>query len=483
VSVTTKRNPKSRKYNRKQPILTWLKGLVSRYDHCPGEYNPEAGKITPVKGTRITNKQMMALINRSDGVWWTALNNELILRHVTGQQVRYGSGNERLDKDTLANLDIDCHDAGTPEEAHEFIKYAADVLGKGSIFAEPSTNKTGAHGYVVIDRYDPETCKGESAGAVNDGLFSLELFLNRLLRNGRPDGQPWNITGVEIKGNCAKARWDDQGRCVGYTAGSLMKLPQTFMDSPEREQELRNTARFSLTELGALHRKKVPNYLASPTTKVGSRITDPRLGVTSKTGGSTKSHPIKRREIERIGSEYANLAHRLFPNVLLTKSRHVATREDQAIYLCILAFCTDTQPDDKAMPSRRIYSTWKAMKTAQDVSRAPDHGRIAAMRNHLSKTGNIDWYDNQFWTPDKPEFRPDRVQKGVCCKYSLKKQLMLELGFTASGVQRETIASTRTHLSQYHTSLALYYSENETTSDYIRPQRVGWASEYWGVAA
>jgi hypothetical protein len=476
VSVTTKRNTKSRK-SCKQPILTWLKGLVSRYDHCPGEFNPEAQKIAPAKSTRITNKQMMALINRSDGVWWTALNNEVILRHVNGQQIRYGSGNERRDKDTLAKLDIDCHGAGTPEEAHEFIQHAAEVLGKGDIFAEASTNRTGGHGYVVIDR------EGESAGAVNDGLFSLELFLNRLLRNGRPDGQPWNITGVEIKGSCAKAKWDAEGRCVGYTAGSLMKLPQTFLDSSEREQELRNTARFSLTELGALHRKQLQNYLASPTTKVGGRITDPRLGVTSNVGGSTKSHPIKRREIERIGSEYSNVAHRLFPSVLLTKSRHVATREDQAIYLCILAFCTDSQSDDKAMPSRRIYSIWKAMFDAKEVYRAPDHGRIAAMRNHLSDQGLIEWTEYCFWTPDKEDFRPDETIKGICCKYSLSRKLMVEFGFMSFSRQRETIASTREKKSRFHPILSLYYPEEEAQEYQIRPQRVGWASEYYGMAA
>jgi hypothetical protein len=317
--------------------------------------------------------------------------------------------------------------------------------------------------------------------------MSLDHFLNRLRRMGRPDGRPWNITGVEVRGFCAKVRWDADGNCVGYTAGSLMKLPQTFLDSPEREEELRSTAKFTLTQLGALHRKPLRDYLSDSPNDSKGGTTDPSISCPPAGLGcrSTKTHPIKRREVERIGSEYANAAHRLYPSILLTegKSRHVVTREDQAIYLCILAFCTSTQSEDKAMPSRRIFAIWKAMFDAKDVSRAPDHGRLAALRNHLSDSGKLDWYSNDFWCPDKPTFQGKGIEKGVCCKYSIKKQLMLELGFTSADTQRETATRTRIETTQYPDILSFHYPQEDRAIEGIRPQRIGWASQYWGLAA
>jgi hypothetical protein len=461
--------------SRRQPITAWIKSRVSQYDHCPGEYNPEAGKIVPAQGTRTSNKQFIGLINR-EGPWYSKLNNELLTRHTTGQQVRYTSGSTDKTTDNLANIDVDCHGKGTPKDAYEFVEHASQVLGQ-PIFAEPSTNKTGAHGYVTVDR------EGEGSAAVNDGLFSLEAFLNRLMRMGRPDGTPWNISGVEVKGSCAKARWDAKGKCTGYTAGSLMKLPMTFLDSPEREEELRGTARLSLTQLGALHKKKLPDYLsAAPKESTGGN-TAPSISCPHKVS-STKSHPIKRYHIERLETTYGATARKVFPEVVRSESsRHVADRYSQSVYLLVVAYCTDSQGDDKAMPSKRIYAIWKALYDEGDVSKAPDHGVIAALRNHLSQNGNIEWVDNQFWTPDKPNFRPDGTQKGVCCKYSLNHKIMAEFGFTTQCVQRETIASTRIHSSQYHTILAAYYDNDDPTTDYIRPQRVGWASEYYGMAA
>jgi len=258
-----------------------------------------------------------------------------------------------------------------------------------------------------------------------------------------------------------------------------MKLPMTFLDSPEREQELRNTARLSLTELGALHRRIVPNYLQDACTD------EAPLSANWQGTRSTKNHPIKRSEIERITSTYSIAAHRLFPEVLRCKgkSRHVANRVDQSIYLCVVAFCTDTQGEDKAMPSWRIYSIWKAMFDAKEVDRAPDHGRIAAMRNHLSDQGHIEWTEHRFWTPDKEDFRPDETIKGVCCKYSLSRKLMVEFGFLSFSRQRETIASTREERTQYHPIPSLYYGDEAQETDLVRPQRVGWASEFYGMAA
>jgi len=80
-------------------------------------------------------------------------------------------------------------------------------------------------------------------------------------------------------------------------------------------------------------------------------------------------------------------------------------------------------------------------------------------------------------------FKADKPCKGICCKYSLAKELMLELGFASSSGARETNASTSSETLQYHPILTVYSDEGVPSEDFIRPQRVGWASQYYGVAA
>jgi hypothetical protein len=494
VVPPTQKTKAKKKNFRHRRMTAWIKSHVSTSDHCPGKFDRAAGKIIP-KG-RITNAQAMAQINREEFRRYPSLTNIEIGRNCTGQEVQYASGNIARDHDNLACIDVDCHGRGTPQDAFDFLAHVETEVLRQKIFQENSTNKGGGYGYVLINR------QGENSAAVNDGLLSLELLLERVRRNGRFDGTPWNITGVEVRGRCSKTQWDAEGRCIGYTAGSLMRLPQTFLDSPEREAGLRNTARLSLTQMGLTHTpyspwplvdyvgEKAKSSAPPPPTKrsgVGEYPTpDLQCPEDREYRRSTRNHPIKRREIERIDSTYANVAAKYFPVTLRCHgllSRHICTREDQAIYLCVQGHCTSTQGDNKAMPSKRIYTIWLAMWKEGSVSRAPDHARIAAMRNHLSKTGQIDWYSHEFWTPDKVRFKADKPCKGICCKYSLAKELMVELGFPTSPGARETIASTTSETLQYPPILSLFSDGGVPSEDFIRPQRVGWASHYYGVAA
>jgi hypothetical protein len=98
------------------------------------------------------------------------------------------------------------------------------------------------------------------------------------------------------------------------------------------------------------------------------------------------------------------------------------------------------------MPSRRIGAIWAAMFKGKEVNRPHCVKRVAAIRNHLSDLGLIAWQDERYWAPDKAGKPGCETRKGVCCKYSLSKQIMEELGLASreEGVlgSRESTAGT-----------------------------------------
>jgi hypothetical protein len=124
--------------------------------------------------------------------------------------------------------------------------------------------------------------------------------------------------------------------------------------------------------------------------------------------------------------------------------------------------------------------------------------RVAAIRNHLSDLGLIDWQDERFWSPDKEDKFGGGVRKGVCCKYSLSRDLMIELGLVdrEEGLpgSRESTAGTDPEIITF-THDTPGNSRRSTPIDpeimvllglkrpVIRPTRVGWAGEYWGREA
>ena len=214
-----------------------------------------------------------------------------------------------------------------------------------------------------------------------------------------------------------------------------------------------------------------------------------------KRRGSTRNHPIPRAVVEQIDSVYLTVALKHVSEPIPTSGRHVATADDVAIFLAIIAYITCHQGDDKAMPSRRIGAIWDAMYREKSIMRPHCVKRVAAIRNYLSDLGLIDWQDDRYWVGDKATKFGGEIKNGVCCKYSLGAQLMEELGFgeiveDGSG-SRESTAGTS------HETLPFTQSTPGATSEttpidpqvlrllslerpVIRPVRVGWASEYWG---
>jgi hypothetical protein len=217
--------------------------------------------------------------------------------------------------------------------------------------------------------------------------------------------------------------------------------------------------------------------------------------------GSTRNHPIPRAVVERIGSLYYNIAKKYSPKPIPTSpslDRHVATTEDVAIFLAITAYITQHQGEDRAMPSRRLESIWNAMYESEEVSRPHCVKRIAAIRNYLSDMGLIDWQDERYWSPDMPDRFNKETRKGVCCRYSLDRKLMEELGFGNQNKEsvkvRESTAGTDADIYPLTPEIPKTTTQHTPIDPQIlrllgierpviRPTRMGCASDYWGREA
>ena len=57
---------------------------------------------------------------------------------------------------------------------------------------------------------------------------------------------------------------------------------------------------------------------------------------------------------------------------------------------------------DGSLPTARFKSLWEAMLEKGDIVRGWDYKRFAAMRNHLSSLGLLEWEDERYspgtWT-------------------------------------------------------------------------------------
>jgi hypothetical protein len=417
-----------------------------------------------------------------------SISHRMLWEHQVGERTLCFTGNgQKKAPESLFLIDVDCKDRPNPVQARQFLedlKADPHVPDFARLFVEPSSSGGGAHGYGVLVK-----SPGLGAEAVNNCLKALQVYVRRRLAEGHPLGLYGDITDVEIKGTCFVPDWKDE-RCVEVRCGQLAKIPVTALDRP---REFLGLAKVPVEVLCRLHSAPIAFPEAS-LAAASSKTTD----VSPRRKGSTRTHPIPRAVIERIGSVYSAVAHKYAPRPLPTSGRHVATVEDVAIYLAIAGYITLHQGEDKAMPSRRIEAIWNAMYKAEDVRRPHCVKRVAAIRNHLSDLGLIAWEDERFWSPDKCGRFGGNAQKGVCCKYGLSPEIMEELGLsgqeTGLSQARESTAGTDPVILPFTLSREKAM-ERETTTDphdlrllnlerpVIRPIRVGWASEFWGREA
>jgi hypothetical protein len=192
--------------------------------------------------------------------------------------------------------------------------------------------------------------------------------------------------------------------------------------------------------------------------------------------------------------------------------------------LAIVGYITTHQDQDKPMPSHRIAAIWDALYEEGSIERPHCFKRAAAIRNHFSDLGLIDWQDERYWVGDKANDFGGKIKKGKCFKYSLGLKIISELRLAAEKKQvvgsRESTAGTKPERLQFSSSSKEIILEDRfigsrestagTSSErlqfsssrkeispiddqilklsdlerpVIRPTRMGWASEYWGCEA
>ena len=421
----------------------------------------------------------------------SSITHRMLWEHQVGKRTLCFTGTGRIrDLESLFLIDVDCKDQPNPSQARQLLD---DLMADpnlpdfANLFVENSTSGGGAHAYGVLVK-----TPGIDDVTVNGGLKCLQAYLRRRLAEGHKLGLYGDISDVELKGGCPVFEWE-KGRCVHVQCGQLAKVPVTALDRP---REFLALARIHHSVMRRLRHQ--PIEFPQPSSPESTTAPNP---ASSERKGSTRTHPIPRAIVERIGSEYLAVAQSFAPEPILTSSlsdRHVATAEDVAIYLAITAYITLHQGEDKAMPSRRIGAIWTAMYKSREVGRPHCVKRVAAIRNHLSDLGLIDWQDERYWSPDKAGKLGCETRKGVCCKYSLSTELMAELGFMGQeeGVpgSRESTAGTGPEIIPFPI-VTIDIPRRNTSLDspvmtlpgierpVIRPTRVGWASEYWGREA
>lgn len=428
------------------------------------------------------------------------ITREMIARHLRSSDdgsVRRllvtGNGDPGSPK-TLIIVDVDAKAPDDPDlarlQSRRFIgdyMRSRSSLNVGEVFSERSDGGSGAHAYLALRKSARGTSpKGggtprySSAREVNEALNILESDMRQFLAEGWARDDYLQITGVEIRGTCLTRRVADDGD-VHVTLGRLGKAPVTILDYAEGFAAIPNVDEAAIRAL-AVRSEASDLDLRRPGFQVRSFGPDPSSSAgrpIRMVRGSVAGHPIPRKIVERIGSEYSLQAHRLMAGPLGTTGRHVATVEDLAIILAILGWITANQGADRALPVRRIHSLWKAMYDAGDVARSPDFKRIAVLRNLLSAAGYIEWVECRYWVPDKP--KDDReCKRGRCCRWSLRPITTPNEQGEARRGKRENTAGTNLPGAVILPFRAL---DDSGSVPIVQPIRAGWASQYPARAA
>jgi hypothetical protein len=156
---------KPRKKRIKDPVCSFLRKLLSTY----GYGWEENGKIQ-----RHRDESLIHRYNKNG--FMPSPDNSDFYSHFAGQTTLYGCGDGRINTErALGNIDIDCHDRGTPRSARAFATWLSEAGYLPNLFHEPSTHNTGRHGYFILLK------EGCNALAVKLNLKRLDKALKKLL--------------------------------------------------------------------------------------------------------------------------------------------------------------------------------------------------------------------------------------------------------------------------------------------------------------
>src|SRR6516162_6809270 len=200
----------SKKKRTRDPICSHLRKLISPYGY---------GWEKPDGVDRYTNEQLIRFYNQSG--FMGSPNNSDFYAHFAGQRTFYFWADVRKSTpQTLSNIDIDCHARGNPESARAFAEWLSENY-LPRLFHEPSTPRTGRHGYFVLFK------DGFRDVGVANFLKWLDKTLKKLLQFFLATHPEHEIENVEIKGTPHVITWVKGARRQIDTmkSGALAKLP------------------------------------------------------------------------------------------------------------------------------------------------------------------------------------------------------------------------------------------------------------------
>jgi hypothetical protein len=223
-------------------ILTWLRKRISPISWGVSERDKCDLHFTTSKAEIIRSYKARQLGGR--GYLLPRMPTELMMRHFLGREIAYFQADgRRKTPETLAEIDIDCHDKGSYEGSVACAEWLSSN-GFPGLFYSRSTNRKGIHGYIRIDKGN------ESDASLNEGLKLLERWLKLQLLLNR-----WDVEDIEVKGRPLVMTWGVEKYELEFVSmGSLAKLPVEALDRPE---ELMATALLTVMELRRLGAEEV----------------------------------------------------------------------------------------------------------------------------------------------------------------------------------------------------------------------------------
>jgi hypothetical protein len=259
------------------------------------------------------------------------------------------------------------------------------------------------------------------------GVEGIKPILNGQLSpwlNEQAEG--FDVEFVEVKGLPPEITWGDlRFELRSYKAGVPAKVPRGLFD---RFEELRQT---TVVKVSDLRRLKLAE---KPVVTKEKRQAVTKGSITGRHFGEEQLSGLKE------GGRYHRIAVELLSGRdVPTSGRQQVTVEDVAIFLMIGEFFTKNMNSNGTMPTQRWATMWKALSEADDISRAWDHKRFAAIRNLLSSLGLIAWTEASFSLGYK---RGDgEYVKGCAAKWQFCEELMAKLveaeDFESSAVVEE----------------------------------------------
>jgi hypothetical protein len=214
---------KNKQQNTKSPekqVLTWLRKRICPISWGVSDRNKSELHFKISKAQILKSYKARQLGGR--GYFLSQMNNQVMIDHCLGGHIAYFHSDGRTKTpETLALIDIDCHEIGSYEGAVACTEWLQNN-GFPGLFHSRSTNRKGKHAYIRIDK------RHESDASLNEGLKQLEKWLQVELKlNG------WDIQDIEVKGRPLVMTWgEEQYQLEDVSMGNLAKLPVEALDRP-----------------------------------------------------------------------------------------------------------------------------------------------------------------------------------------------------------------------------------------------------------